>query len=99
MDEMYIKNDLVYDKHEGSLIGFVNIGDNNNQILEFEAIMNTGEPGTTLATTMMVIMVRRLLRRLNYPYAQFACGKLSGDLMFDPIREAVERLERIGFLS
>ena len=58
MDEIYIKNDMVYDKHEGSLIGFVNIGDTNNQILEFEAIINTGEPGTSLAITMMVIMVR-----------------------------------------
>ena len=97
MDEIYIKNDMVYDKHEGSLIGFVNIGDTNNQILEFEAIINTGEPGTSLAISMMVIMVRGLLHRLDYTYAQFACGKLSGDLMFDPIWEAVERLERIGF--
>ena len=73
------------------------IGDINNQILEFEANINTGEPGTSLAMTMLVIMVRGLLRRLDYPYAQFACGSLSGDLMFDPIWEAVERLERIGF--
>ena len=37
MDEIYIKSDLVYDKHEGTLVGFVNIGGINNQILEFEA--------------------------------------------------------------
>ena len=30
MDEIYIKSDLVYDKHEGTLVGFVNIGDINN---------------------------------------------------------------------
>ena len=53
IDEIYIKNDLVYDKYEGSLIGFVNIGDINNQILEFEATINTGEPGTSLAITHM----------------------------------------------
>ena len=97
MDEIFIKNDLVYDKHDGSLIGFVNIGDTNNQILEFEAIVNTGESCASLAITMMVFMVRGLLHRLDYPYVQFACGKMSGDLIFDPIWEAVARLERIGF--
>ena len=33
---MHIKHDLVYDKHSGSLIGFVDLGSTNNQILEFE---------------------------------------------------------------
>ena len=63
-----------YDKHDGSLIGFVNIGDTSNQILEFKAIMNTGQSCGSLAITMMVFMVRRLLHRLDYPYVQFACG-------------------------
>ena len=43
MDEIYIKNDLVYDKHEGTLVGFVDIGDINNQILEFQARITDGE--------------------------------------------------------
>jgi len=32
MDEIFIKLALVYDKRDGSLIGFVNIGNVNNQI-------------------------------------------------------------------
>ena len=99
MDEIYIKSDLVYDKHEGTLVGFVNIGDTNNQILEFEAHISNGEssPDPSLAKTMMVFMVKGLLHKFDYPYAQFACGKMTGDLIFDPIWEAVARLERIGF--
>ena len=46
-----------YDKHDGSLIGFVNFGDTNNQILEFKVIMNTGESCASVAITMMVVMV------------------------------------------
>ena len=42
MDEIFIKSDLVYDKHDDSLIGFINICNINNQILEFETIMNSG---------------------------------------------------------
>ena len=33
---MHIKHDLVYDKHNGSVIRFVDLGDTNNQIIEFE---------------------------------------------------------------
>ena len=35
-DEVKIKEDLVYDKHSGELVGFVNVGDVNNQLLQFE---------------------------------------------------------------
>ena len=41
-------------------------------------------------------MVRGLTSKLNFPYAQFACANLSGDLLVDPIREAISRLERQG---
>ena len=97
MDEIYIKSDLVYDKHEGTLVGFVNVGETNNQILEFEAIISNGESSPSLAKTMMVFMVKSLLHKFDYPYAQLACGKMTGDLIFDPMWEAIARLERIGF--
>ena len=98
MDEIFIKSDLVYEKHDGSLIGFVNISNVNNQLLEFEAMIEKGNPCPSLASSMMVFMVKELLHKFDYPYAQFACGNLSGDLIFDPIWEAVARLERRGFL-
>ena len=97
MDEIYIKSDLVYDKHEGTLVGFVNVGETNNQILEFEAIISNGESNPSLAKTMMVFMVKGLLHKFDYPYAQLACGKMTGDLIFDPMWEAIAKLERIGF--
>jgi len=36
LNEMYIREDLVYNKHTGQLIGFVNLGDINNHLLEFK---------------------------------------------------------------
>jgi len=41
---------------------------------------------------MLIIMVRGLFQKLNYPYAQFASAKLSGDQMFDPAWQAISRL-------
>jgi len=97
MDEMHIKHDLVYDKHNGSLIGFVNLGNTNNQIMEFERALAAEKTEQTLASTMLVFMVRGLVCKLNYPYAQFACNDVSGSQIFDPMWEAVSRLERLGF--
>ena len=36
IDVLHIKEDLVYDKHEGSLIGIANLGDTNSHLLSFE---------------------------------------------------------------
>lgn len=97
MDEVHIKEELVYDKHEGCLIGFVNLGDINNQLMEFELALSQDKDSTPLASSMLVLMVRGIFRKLNYPYAQFACTNLSGDQLFDPVWQAISRLERLGF--
>ena len=36
LDEVHIKEDLVYNKHGGLLIGFANVGDINNYLMNFE---------------------------------------------------------------
>ena len=97
MDEVHIKHDLVYDKHEGCLIGFVDLGRTNNQLLEFENALAAKKTEPTLASTMLVFMIRGLLCKFNYPYAQFACSDISGSRIFDPMWEAIARLERLGF--
>ena len=89
MDEVHIKNELVYDKHNGNLIGFVNLGDTNNRLLEFEKGLYNDNDELPLATSMLVLMVRGLFCKLNYPYAQFACASMNGDLLFDPLWEAI----------
>ena len=97
MDEMHIKHDLVYDKHNGSLIGFVDLGNTNNQLIEFEKALSADKTERTLASTMLVFMVRGLLCKFNYPYVQFASNDICGNQMFDPMWEAVARLEKLGF--
>ena len=65
---MYIKSDLIYDKYESTLIGFVNVGDINNHLLEFQATITSGEAAPSLASTMMVFMVKGMLHKFDYPY-------------------------------
>ena len=97
IDEMYIKEDLVYNKVSGALVGFANLGDINSHLLQFQASLENNTQDVKLAKTMVVFMVRGLLSDLEFPYAQFPCAELTGDLLFDPLWEAIARLERCGF--
>jgi len=45
----------------------------------------------------LVLFVKGLLSKLAFPYAQFASTDLSGKLMYDPVWEAVDRLELCSF--
>ena len=96
VDEMYIKEDVVYNKSTGSLVGFSNLGDTNSHLLRFQASLENDSNLEELAKTMIVFMVRGLCSSLEFPYAQFPCANLTGDLLFDPLWEAIARLERCG---
>ena len=95
-DEVKIKEDLVYDKHLCQIIGFVNLGEVNNQLLELER-SEKGKPEECIAKNMIVFMVRNLFAKLEYPYAQFPCSSLSADLIFPLVWDCVKRLESLGF--
>ena len=72
MDEVKIQEDLVYDKTGSNLLGFVNLGEVNDQLkqLEQEAGSQT-ESHKQLATHMLTLMVRGIFIKLNFPYASF----------------------------
>ena len=98
IDEMYIREGLVYQKHTGELVGFADLGDVNNHLLAFERTVK-GEKKVMppLAKSMLVLMVKGLFTPLKYAYAQFPCAKLTGGLLFDPFWKAIYRLERMTF--
>ena len=62
------------------MIGFVNLGDTDNKLLQFENAMCGDESQQDLASSMLVFMVRGIFFKMNYPYAQFSCKALSGGL-------------------
>lgn len=97
-DEMKIKEDLVYDKHSGQLIGCMNLGDVNNELLQLEDACKNERPSLPkLATHVLTFMVRGLLSSLDFPYASFPCLSLGGDQLYSIVWGAVRRLEACGF--
>ena len=96
LDEIYIREDLVFDKHSGRLIGYASLGDVNDHLLAFEHAVEAGAEKDVIAKTMMVFMVRGLFSPLRFAYAQFPCATVTGDLLYHPFWQAVFRLERMG---
>lgn len=99
IDEMYIREDLVYNKHTGQLSGFANLGEINEHLLKYEKALN--DPYNTgtkqLAKTMMTFMVKGIFTSLQFPYAFFPCCGISNDLLHKPLWECIYRLEKCGF--
>ena len=79
-DEVKVKEGIVYDKHDCRVVGFVDFGDVNNTMSEFEQSTDGGRP--EIAKHMLVFMVRGIFFRLNFPYAQFATRDLSAGVLF-----------------
>lgn len=68
LDEMYVREDLVYVKQTGRMIGFCNLGEVNNHLLAFERAIDAQDGAAAplvLAKSMMVFMVRGLFTTLR----------------------------------
>ena len=63
IDEMHIKENLVYEKHSGNIIGFTNLGDVNEELLSLEQ----GRYERSLAQSMVAFMVRGIFTSLKFP--------------------------------
>lgn len=98
IDEMYVKEGLVYDKNTGSLTGYANLGEINNLLMAAEQrfkdpISNMQRP---LAKCMLVIMVRGLFNSLKFPHAQFPAATTKGAQLFPLLHQCIFRLMHLG---
>ena len=85
-DEMKIQEDLVWDKHTGELIGFVDLGDEK---LNITTLKNTQE----LATHVLVFLVKSIVNPLSYSFATFATTGANSFHIFTMFWRAVMLLE------
>ncbi|CAC5403380.1 THAP9 [Mytilus coruscus] len=91
-DEIRIKEDLVYDKHTGELIGYCDLDSISNQIMNLEKAVNDSKP-TQVAKFMLVIMVRGITTNLKFPFAGFATNSITADFLYPIFWKAVSILE------
>ena len=92
LNEIHIKESLVFYKNTGRLIGFTDLGYITNHLIAYERSIELNDKSHK---SMMVMMVRGLFSNLRYPYAQFPCSSITGEQLFQPFWEAIYRLERM----
>ncbi len=69
-DEVRVKEDLVYDKHSGELVGFIDLDKTGNQLLDLENILN--DQFRKLAKYVLLIMVRGACTDFRFPLVSYA---------------------------
>jgi hypothetical protein len=94
-DEMRIQESLVFDKSGGNIVGYVDVGDMNSHLKKFETKLEEDE-ARSVATHMLVLYVRGIMTKLEYPIAQFPTTGISGFELCDLVWTAVRRLLEIG---
>ena len=89
--------DLVFDKNTCQLIGFTDLGEINNHLDNLDKQCSSNDTSSSVATHMLMLMVRGLCSCLEYPYAQFATRSITADSLFSIVWESVQCLESSGF--
>lgn len=93
-DEMRIKSGLVFSRSTRKLIGFTEIRDINEQLLEFERKFSGKE--RDLATHILAFMARGIFSHFIFPISYFCSKGFNSDQLFPCVWEAIGILESIG---
>ena len=81
MDEMKIKSGLVFNKHTGSLVGFVDLGDVNRDIQKIISGEHGESTSGNLASHVFVLMARAVFKpSLCVPVAHYFSSNLKGKI-------------------
>lgn len=97
LDEMYVKEGLVFEKSSGAVIGFSDLGDVNNILQDVERqFKNPNNYQRPLAKVMLVFMVRGLFTSMKFVYCQFPAASTKGADLFPIFRQVLFRLSRLG---
>ena len=93
LDEMKIKENLVYDKFDGEIVGFTSLGDINDQLQRLERDCQSGAHQPEIVKHVLVIMIRGILFKLNFHLAHFATGALTAEQIFPIVWEGIRLVE------
>jgi len=93
-DEMRVREDLVYDRTSGELIGYVNLGEFGNVLSDLENVLSCGAAEPKFARYVLVLMIRGISTDLCFPFAHFATDGVTSDFLYPILWEAVQIIEQ-----
>ena len=95
LDEVGIKEDLVYDKHTSQIIGFINLGDINNQLFRFQCSHTASDPDDSPPSPPPVANTCLCSCCVGFS-ADSNSHTTSGGEIFPLVWECIKRLEACG---
>ena len=87
---LLLSTTVLNDKHHARVTRFVQIGEVNDELAQFEQTDNVNVH-PAIAKHMLALMVQ-VFSSLHFPYAHFATKDLNGADLFQIIWEAIEQL-------
>ena len=87
MDKMKIQENLVWDKYNGELIGYVDLGDINLNHATLSKV-------TTVASHVLVFLIRSIINPFKFSLANFATDGSSASQMFPLLWKATSICEK-----
>jgi pheromone shutdown protein TraB len=103
VDEIYISQNLVYRKENGSLVGYAHLSEVDKEMAELEKSIQreetetTSQPaGQTLATTMLAFMVKGVCSRVKCVVASYPTFTLNKDVLYERSWDVISKLELAG---
>lgn len=99
IDEIKVRQDVVYHKATGEISGFVQLNDFLDNIRDLEkscAAVKSSTEKLDLASHVLQLMVRGVTTSLTFPLAFFPTCNLNADELNHLVWEAIECLEGIG---
>ena len=87
MDEMKIQENLVWDKHTGELIGYVDLGDIDLNYAKLSKV-------TTVASHVLVFLIRSIVNPFEFSLANFATDGISVSQIFPLLWKAISICEK-----
>ncbi|XP_052131084.1 uncharacterized protein LOC127751486 [Frankliniella occidentalis] len=97
-DEMYISQNLVFQKSTGKLLGYTTLDDVDKEIKCLEHLLENPDQDMeqTTASTVLVYMVKGITNGIKEVVATFATSKLSANQMYMWTWKVIGALERSG---
>ena len=95
IDEIKVRERLVYDKYDNRVVGFVELDDIEHALSQLKEQNESYMP--PVATHLLTLMVRGFFTSLKFPYTHFPTADVTGNQIVPVVWEAIECLERRKF--
>lgn len=96
LDEMKVKEDIVYDKQTGCMIGCVNLGSINDELQQVADENSQEMKHSRVADHILTVLVRGLFFKLEFPLAHYPSRGVTSYELFPIVWEVVRLVESTG---